>query len=65
MWDREEYKKIFYQLVDNINWFFFDYFILGHVDVPENTNAESTSPGCLSLPLVDGVSMSVYVEVSY
>ena len=49
--------------MDDINWFFFDYFILGYVDVPENTSADSTSPGCLSLPLVAGVSMSVHVEV--
>ena len=52
--------KVFYQLVDDVNWFFFDYFILGYV---ENTSADSTSPDCLSLPLVAGVSMSVYVEV--
>ena len=65
MWDREEYKKVFYQLVDDVNWFFFDYFILGYVDVPVNTSADSTSPGCLSLPLVANASTSVYIEVSY
>ena len=51
--------------MDDVNWFFFDYFILGYVDVPETTSTESTSSGCLSLPLVAGVSMSVYVEVCF
>ena len=50
--------------MDDVNWFFFDYFILGYVDVPENTSADSTSPGCLSQCLVAKMSTSVYIEVS-
>ena len=54
--------------MEDINWFFFDYFILRYVEVMEYKSSDGTpctSPKSLSLVIPTGISTSVYVEVIY
>ena len=51
---KSENQKLFYSLADEINWFFFDYFILGYI--------EDIKSG-FSLRFPEHVQRSVYVEV--
>ncbi|XP_019861597.1 PREDICTED: uncharacterized protein LOC109590098, partial [Amphimedon queenslandica] len=64
----KDYQALFDELVDEINWFFFDYFILHYVEVMEYMSRDGsacTSPECLSLVLPEGTSISVYVEAPF
>lgn len=51
----------FYQLVEDVNWFFFDYFVLGYVEIFIDTQQQSY---CRSLCLPSGMSTDVYIEVN-
>ncbi|XP_019858199.1 PREDICTED: uncharacterized protein LOC100640592 [Amphimedon queenslandica] len=64
----KNYQALFDELVDEINWFFFEYFILHYVEVIEYKSSDGstcTSPECLSLILTKGTSLSVYVEAPF
>uniref|UniRef100_A0A1X7VIM8 Uncharacterized protein n=1 Tax=Amphimedon queenslandica TaxID=400682 RepID=A0A1X7VIM8_AMPQE len=69
VWSKsDDYKALFNELVEDINWFFFDYFILRYVEVMEYKSSDGTpctSPKSLSLVIPTGVSTSVYVEAPY
>uniref|UniRef100_A0A1X7UCD1 RING-type domain-containing protein n=1 Tax=Amphimedon queenslandica TaxID=400682 RepID=A0A1X7UCD1_AMPQE len=58
----ENHKLKFNQLVDDVNWFFFDYFVLGYVEISVDTKQQSH---CRSLCLPSGMSTDVYIEVPY
>ena len=53
--NEDEVQRFCRSLADKINWFFFDYFLLGYVE-DYNTG--------LSLRFPNDVSRSVYVEVN-
>ena len=51
---------MFDELVQDVNWFFFDYFILGFVEISANKQHLSC---CHSLCLPSGMSTDIYIEV--
>lgn len=57
--DKEDQKVKFRQLVDDVNWFFFDFFILGYVEI----SGQSVPSWNYSLCLPTSISTSVYIEV--
>lgn len=57
--DKQDLKDNFNKLVDDVNWFFFDLFVLGYVEIA-GTSIPSSN---YSLCLPTCIATSVYIEV--